>query len=337
MRRHRSLARPLRLALFGLAMSVVGTGCLKLDVDVAVREDDTVDGTAVLGIAKQVAEGLEGDITSQADTFTGTEGLTAEAWEDENFVGTQVTLDALTFDGFRSFGDGLTGATGSDGTGGMQVVREGDTFRFTATLDFSDGELTSDGGDGPDLGFLFGEADLRVRVTFPGEVLEADDAARIDGTTVTWVPEFGERLEIFAVASAVPGGGAGGGFPIALVGIGLVLIGVVGLIAFVLLRRRRSDGVIAVAAVGAAPPPPLFEPAAPRTSGTPQAPPTMPAPPVSPVPPVPPVQAPPGALPPPPSSLPRPRPSRHRRHHPRPADPRRRPASRTGPPLRSGA
>ena len=49
--------------------------------------------------------------------------------------------------------------------------------------------------------------ELYVPITFPGEVLETN--GRVQGTTVTWRPVFGERTEITAVASAVPDSAGG--------------------------------------------------------------------------------------------------------------------------------
>ena len=46
----------------------------------------------------------------------------------------------------------------------------------------------------------FDTAELRIAITFPGEVLETN--GQVEGTTVTWEPVFGERNVLSAVASA---------------------------------------------------------------------------------------------------------------------------------------
>src|SRR4030095_12216108 len=85
----------------------------------------------------------------------------------------------------------------------LQIAREGDTFVVTGVLDLSSGLSGATGPFGGTGGAQFFEsADIRIAITFPGEVLQAP-GGEIDGNTVTYVPEFGERLEINATGSAV--------------------------------------------------------------------------------------------------------------------------------------
>jgi hypothetical protein len=145
----------------------------------------------------------------------------------------------------------------------------------------------------------FDTAQLRIAITFPGEVLETN--GQVDGTTVTWEPVFGERNVLTAVASAsgddaidTGGGGTGaaeasgedsGSNTLVYLLIGLITIGaVVGL--FMMLRRKAATASTTAvseedAPAGVSPPPESL-------SQTPVA--TPPPPPASNPPPPPPVQ-----------------------------------------------
>ena len=57
-----------------LALAVLLTGCIKLNVDLGINADDTVNGAVVLGVQKELleltgqsAEDLLGDPTDRAD------------------------------------------------------------------------------------------------------------------------------------------------------------------------------------------------------------------------------------------------------------------------------
>ncbi|HET7929488.1 MAG TPA: hypothetical protein VFM40_08050, partial [Actinomycetota bacterium] len=103
---------------------------------------------------------------------------------------------------------GTSGATGGAGPDALQIARQGDTFVVTGVLDLSSGLSGATGPFGGTGGAqLLESADIRIAITFPGEVLQAP-GGQIDGNTVTYVPEFGERLEINATGSAVDNGEA---------------------------------------------------------------------------------------------------------------------------------
>ena len=118
---------------------------------------------------------------------------------------------------------------------------------MTGVLDLSSG---LSGATGPFAGTggaqLFENADIQISITFPGEVVQAN--GEVDGNTVTYVPEFGERLEINATGSAIDNGQAadvvGGSdsfLPLLLIiaGVAVVLL----VIIFLVVRSRSNkDG-----------------------------------------------------------------------------------------------
>jgi hypothetical protein len=294
------------------AMALLLSGCIKLTMDLQVNSDDTVSGTVQLGIQKELLElsgGSIEDIFGSDSPFpSDAPGVTVEEFDDGEFAGQQFNFEAVPIAEFQSSGD----------ADALSIERQGDTFVVSGVLDMSSGLSGATGALGTTGQELFESADIRIRMTFPGDVQEA--SGTIDGNSVTWEPTFGERLEISAIASAIDdgdaeGGGGGGdssSTTIILIIVAVVIVAVI--VAFFVMRGRRGGGGGAPAAdqtgfgaapaAGApeapaapaadapaapstpAPAPPSVPPVAPSGSETPPAPPAAPpappAPPASP-------------------------------------------------------
>ncbi|HSH33911.1 MAG TPA: hypothetical protein VLB31_09830 [Actinomycetota bacterium] len=282
-----------------LALAVLLTGCIKLNVDLGINADDTVNGAVVLGVQKELLE-LTGqsaeDLLGDADLIpTGATGVVVEPFEDDEFVGQQIIFEDLPISEFNSGALGASGATGISGvTGGgdtLNIAREGETFVVTGVLDLSSG---LSGATGPFAGTggaqLFENADIQISITFPGEVVQAN--GEVDGNTVTYVPEFGERLEINATGSAIDNGQAadvvGGSdsfLPLLLIiaGVAVVLL----VIIFLVVRSRSNKDGGAGTPTGLGEPAPVATPgvAPPQPGAPPATPPAPPMPPAAPPPP----------------------------------------------------
>ena len=87
-----------RAVLVVVACLFALTGCVKLDADLKVNADETVSGTMKLGIDKQLVQtsGQSLDKIRQQveDGIKGssTEGVTCKAFEDDNYVGSELQL-----------------------------------------------------------------------------------------------------------------------------------------------------------------------------------------------------------------------------------------------------
>jgi hypothetical protein len=295
-----------------VALVFLMTGCIKLNMNLGINPDNTVSGTIEIGVQKELV-----DLTGQnVEDLLGTDaplpgnapGVTVEPFDDGEFVGRQVILEDVPIEEFNSGGIvGASGATGASGpTGGagagdsLQIARQGDTFVVTGVLDLS---RALSGVTGPlaGTGAQFSKsADIKIAITFPGEVLQAP-GGEIDGNTVTYLPEFDERLEINATGSAVDNGEAadvvGGSdsfLPLILIISGVVLVLLI--VVFLVVRGRRHEdgggtpsgfGEAGSAAAPVAPPPV----AAPRGAPTDAPPPAPPMPPATPPPPPPPAES----------------------------------------------
>jgi hypothetical protein len=219
------------------ALVVLLAGCLKLDIDLQVRPDDTVDGAVVFAVDKDLLELTGGsfeDITGGETPFPGdAEGVRTEKYDDGTYVGQRYVFEGISLSEF------------SDPTNAesLQIVREGDTFVVSGVLDLSPGATGATGATAAQQ-FLSSSAEIRVAITFPGEVISSN--GRVEGNTVIWEPKFGDRLEIEATGSAIEGGGALAS-PLTIVLLVVGVVAVVGILVLVTTRRRRS----AAAGVGA--------------------------------------------------------------------------------------
>lgn len=252
-----------RLAAFG-ALAVLLTACLKLDMDIEVASDNTVSGTVIFGVQSELAELAGGqieDLFTDAPLPSDVPGVSAEEYEDDEFVGQRFIFDAVPLDRFNS---------GED-PDQLRIERDGNVFRVSGALDLTTGEEAT-GPTGFDPSEFLEGAELRISITFPGEVTSSN--GQIDGDTVTWVPEIGDRIELEATANAT-GGGGGTTTALLVAGAAAVILAVV--IGVLMARRRRSSAVGPGAGPEAGPEemPPTPPPVGPPPGGPPPPPPAV--------------------------------------------------------------
>ena len=247
-----------------LATTLALTGCLKVDMALEVHEDSMVSGEMTMGIskaAKQMMEGFAESFGDEADASGGLddeffeaddvpEGATVEPYEDDKFIGQTMKFDKVSLEEINQ-------STTEEDSDEWTLRREGDTFVFEADGDFGGEEASEAQDTDMDLGFeeLFAEAELRIAVTFPGDVIESN--GEIDGRTVVWTPEFGDQLTMHAVAQAeddsiLPGflsnssssesGFGVTGVVLAVMG-GLLVLLVIALGLLLITRRKKSANV----------------------------------------------------------------------------------------------
>lgn len=263
--RLRTVGRIAGLGLLALLLSA----CLKLDMDLQVFENNTVSGSIIFGVNKQLIELTGGSI----DDFLGTdsplpsdaEGVTTEPFEDDEFIGQRFVFDSVPL-------ETLSSGTPDE----LRITREGDTFTVTGALDLSSGLTGATGPTGfPGAEEFLQGADLQVRITFPGAV--TDTNGEVDGNTVTWVPVVGERLELRATASAIPSGGDSNLTMLLIIAAVIVALAVV--VGIVVAQRRNRPAVAASGFGGSEGAPPLGtgEPGPPPPPAGPPPPPPPPS------------------------------------------------------------
>jgi hypothetical protein len=304
-----------RIAAFA-ALALLLTGCIKLNMNLGINDDNTISGTIQFGVDKQLLE-LSGqnaeDLLGSDSPFpSNAPGVTVKPFDDGEFAGQEFTFEAVPLEEFNS--GGFAGATGLSGVSGvtgssdaLNIQRQGDTFVVTGALDLSSGLSGATGPFGGSGGAnLFKTADIKLAFTFPGAVIDAP-GGQIDGNTVTYTPTFGERLEINATGSAVDNGqaqdvtgGDGGSNLLLYIIIGAAVVVLLVVLFLVLRGRNKGSGAgpaegtgqeAAVTAPQASAPPgdaPGAPPAATPASETPPGPSATPPPAPPPPPPAPP-------------------------------------------------
>ena len=177
---------------FGLVASALAlTGCLRADVDLTVTENRTVEGTLLLAWDKGFLAQVDRDPAAAQQEILddlsddAPDGMTCEPWEDPEFIGAACELVGVSLDEINeaeAFDQRIT------------LLEAGDDVVLSAIVDLD--EVPT---DNPDLLETF---EASVRFTFPGRV--SDASGSIDGTSVTWEPQLGERTELLATAELVP-------------------------------------------------------------------------------------------------------------------------------------
>lgn len=291
----RRVRKAARVGAFA-ALALVLTGCIKLNMDLVINSDDTVSGVVQFGVQKELLE-LTGqsaeDLLGDAPLPSDAPGVTTEPFEDEEFAGQQFNFESVPIAQFnQSQVTGATGLTGVPATDTLTITHEGDTFVVAGVLDLSGGDITGAtnpfGGTGAE---LLESAEIRVSITFPGDVIEAT-GGQIEGNTVTYRPQFGDRLEIDATGSSIDdgdaeaaAGGDDGGSNLLLILIIAAVVVVLAVVLFLILRNRRGGGSTGF---GEAPPATTPETATPPPGAPTDTPPPAPAPPMPPAAPPPP-------------------------------------------------
>jgi hypothetical protein len=233
-----------------LALMLVLAGCVRLDVDLKVADDDTVDGTVVIAVDEKAlrAAGQDADTlyATLAANLPNADGVTTQKYDQDGFAGVQLDLNDVPIANLPALGP----------AGQLRLSRDGNEYQFDAVL-----ELGTDATTGISIPEgLTTEPDLRVQVTFPGEVTATN--GQKDGATARWTPTLGQRNELTATALATGGASSGGtgnsGW--------LVLVAVIGglavltaALALFLTRRREQSRLIPLTPLPSdtEPPPPL--------------------------------------------------------------------------------
>jgi hypothetical protein len=247
-------------------------------MDLTVGSDNTVSGTIVFALNKQLIElsgqSAEDLLGSAAPVPSDVEGVTSDPYEDDEFQGQRFTFDGVPLAEFNDE---------SGDADQLRIQRQGDTFVVSGALDLSSTGATGASGF-PGAEEIFRSAQMQITLTFPGEVTRSN--GQVDGNSVTWVPKVGERLELQATASAIDSGGSGSTMTILLIVAGLVIVAAI--VIGVVVSKRRGQPATATAGAPGEPMAPPVEPmgaAAPTEPAPPAAPPVAGSPPPPPPPP----------------------------------------------------
>lgn len=191
-------AQPRRLAtlLSLLFIPFLLTGCFKFTMDLEVSADDTISGTAVVALSKELQALAQGEGEEPTDAFAGLDGVEVTTFDDGTFVGQQYEFSGLPIEDWAL----------DDDSSALTIKRDGDNLIVSGSLSFEDEEVDPEAGE--DFGFgqaFFDSADLRVSIKFPGQIVETNGEINEETNTITWKPKYGEANELNAVIYAPRG------------------------------------------------------------------------------------------------------------------------------------
>ncbi len=232
----RRLRRPVILSAAVAVAALALAGCMRMQVDATVTEDDTVNGTVILALADSVLElaGDEADGLWEESGFEGDEGVTSEDYAQDGFTGKKYTFADTPLSEF------------SDQD--LSITREGDEFVVDGNLDMSD--MGSEDLEGlPGMEGILDSFEITVAFTFPGEVVSSNGT--VDGNTVTWEAQPGQPNPLEARAKASASSPLPLGLILGIVG-AVVVVGAV-VAVFLVTRRRRRGAPAGAAPVEGAP------------------------------------------------------------------------------------
>lgn len=173
------------LAVLTLTLS----GCVRMGVEVDLKADDTAGSSVVLAVEDdylartgqspdQVIDTLTQDKDDPAQDAVGT-----ESFQQDGYTGTRYVYPETKI-----------GDVGAQVGWPIKVVRKGDDYLVSGTLDLTEQALGTRGGASVD------NLSVTVDITFPGKVKTSNGT--VDGNTVRWEPTVGEAVQIRARGAA---------------------------------------------------------------------------------------------------------------------------------------
>src|SRR5215217_729336 len=188
--RERRRPRLRALAAVALAFGLTGalSGCMKVDAQLVIHEDDTVSGSVVLALDKRLA-GLTGKSEDQLVDSIGVDadkiahGAATEPYSDAGFVGHRIVFTGTPLSDFHGTGDHDS----------LTLTHDGRSYLLNGVVDLRTVNLAD-----PAVQRFADLFTFRISITFPGEVVEHNGV--LDGRTVTWSPKPGQSSELHARA-----------------------------------------------------------------------------------------------------------------------------------------
>ncbi|RRS02141.1 LppM family (lipo)protein [Glycomyces terrestris] len=221
------LGRRVLGAAAAVGVLVAASGCVRLDLGLEIRSDDTVGGEFTAAWSKDFLEEAQdqGLDRAELDAFLdalldGVPGTERTAYDEDGFQGQTATFTDRPLADFAEFG--------GDEWGYLRLTHVGREYDLEGYWD-----LRAAGFIDP---AAFDDAEILISVNFPAAVTEHN--GELDGRTVTWTMTPGRDYEMRATAVEPNGWG----FLIAGVGCFVLAVGLIWLVQRRALRKY-STGV----------------------------------------------------------------------------------------------
>ena len=221
------------------ALLLTTAGCVRMDIDLTINKDSTLSGAMVLAVSDGLLALSPSSGTDLKDSIEkdfglnvqNTKGLKIEEYRQSGYTGQKIILDHVPLDQFKN----------QDSQFALNFTKNEDEITVRGQFDLTDSnsELTSSedmfGADFANT--ILSSADLRIRITFPVEVVSTTGELSQDKRTVTWRPKFGEKTD-FTTTVKLPSKSYL--MPVITVSLSALFIIVV-LVIMTLSRKRKSN------------------------------------------------------------------------------------------------
>lgn len=206
-----------------LTVTLLAGGCMRARVAVAIGPDDLVTGEVV--IATIVNSDQEPGAMLQPPADLGSR-VQAQPYRQDGYAGTRLLFTDLSFDEFERL---LLTATDTPEGMQLELRRAGSFVLFNARVDLS-------GMPNPE------RADVQVRISFPGSVTGTNGDQ--EDSTVSWIVQPGQATDFTATARYTePGTRSWSQWALLIGGLALVVVLIVGLLAYLSHRRFLDQPV----------------------------------------------------------------------------------------------
>lgn len=153
------------------------TGCVRLHAAMAVSQDDRVSGeiTAATPPTRDNDPGPQLRVPEELASR-----VTTRPYQADDYVGTQLSFSALTFDEVRVL---ATATSASSSRYQLTFRRSGDLVTLSGSVDLT--QVPPE------------RADIQVKIAFPGEIIDTNGREE-DNATIAWAPKPGEASMLTA-------------------------------------------------------------------------------------------------------------------------------------------
>ena len=212
-----------------LLVVLATAGCMKLDMQLTVTSNDTVNGEVTMAFSKAVIEyakanGGNTDALKSNGMFADQPGVTSKPYTDSEFEGTTYYVANIPLKKFASTNDSTT----------LKIARDGDNIVVTGVLDSSGGQSDLESlKTNPLTKELFKNSSVRVSITLPGEIKQTNGVR--EGNKITWQGQLGDKLTFQAIAYSPQGISP---LTLSIVGGGVILVAA-GVVLFFALKKRK--------------------------------------------------------------------------------------------------
>lgn len=211
-----NIRRKLFAAVATVGLVSLLSGCIKMDMDMKLSKDEKISGTMIVGFQKSLLE-MMGQTKEEflKDMKMGEgmpKGSKVKTYDKDGYIGQEVSFKDLPASELNNLGNAAKGATAAAGGDAkssskddLKLAKVKGKWVMTGTMDLSaaagdTGGAKPKAGE-PDMSALMKGFKIRIKMTFPGKVVEHDKWGKVKGNSVEWNPKAGEKVVMKVVAN----------------------------------------------------------------------------------------------------------------------------------------